>query len=606
MISLFQTRFLIAAASLALVPLSQAQPQTDFERACTQLATAKQTDAERLHALFKLDWEHTLRDNPERATDVGFPGLNDRWSDVSVEAVERRKRELQSPLKVMKSIKRDKLGAEDQLNFDLFKYDLDQSIAGLKFPAELMPLTQLNGVQQDVAQTLQLAPRNMVKDYEDMIARLKAVPTLIEQNLVLLRKGLAAGITPPAITLRDVPQQVTNQMEADPAKNALLGLFKEFPPEISEADRLRLRAAAASAVKERVIPAYGKLHDFLVKEYLPGARASIALSELPDGKAWYAHNVRVSTTTAMTPEQIHELGLSEVKRIRGEMDHVIAESGFKGGFNEFLVFLRTDPRFYYTNAADLLRGYRDICKRIDPELAHMFGRLPRLTYGVAQVPSYAEKSQTTAYYQPGAPNAGRAGLYYANTFALNTRPIWEMEALSLHESVPGHHFQIALAQEMADVPEFRKHGGHTAFVEGWGLYAESLGYEMGFYKDPYAKFGQLVYEMWRAIRLVVDTGMHTKGWTRQQAIDYFLANAAKNEHDVTVEVDRYIVWPGQALAYKIGQLKIRELRTYATKELGAKFDVRAFHDQVLDTGSLPLATLEERIKAWVVERKAVK
>ena len=597
-------RLVLALAGAACAFTAHAE--TDYERDCARLAVAKAGDGDRLHQLFKLDWEHTMRDNPESATEVGYPGQNDRWSDQSLEAIERRKRELQAPLAVIKSVKRDKLTAADQLNYDLFQRNLEEAIAGTRFKGEFMPLTQLNGVQQGVAQMLEIAPHATVRHFEDMIARLKAVPALIEQNLVLLRKGLAAGITPPAVTLRDVPQQVKNQMVEDPEQNALLRLFKEFPPEIPEADRNRLRAEAASAVKERVIPAYGRLHDFLVKEYLPGARATIAMSDLPDGKAWYAHNARVSTTTSMTPEQIHELGLSEVKRIRGEMDHVIAESGFKGSFNEFLVFLRTAPRFYYTNADDLLRGYRDICKRIDPELAHMFGRLPRLTYGVVPVPTYAEKSQTTAYYQPGAPNAGRAGLYYANTFALDTRPIWEMEALSLHESVPGHHFQIALAQEMADVPEFRKHGGHTAFLEGWGLYAESLGYEMGFYKDPYMKFGQLVYEMWRAIRLVVDTGMHTNGWTRQQAIDYVLANSSKNEHDVTVEVDRYIVWPGQALAYKIGQLKIRELRTFATKELGAKFDVRAFHDQVLGNGSLPLETLEQRIKAWIKVQKAAR
>jgi uncharacterized protein (DUF885 family) len=301
----------------------------------------------------------------------------------------------------------------------------------------------------------------------------------------------------------------------------------------------------------------------------------------------------------MTPEQIHQLGLAEVKRIRAEMDKIIQQSGFKGSFAEFCKFLRTDSKFYYKDADSLLRAYRDIAKRADPELAHLFGKLPRLPYGVKAVPAYAEESQTTAYYQPGSPQAGRPGWYFCNTYALDTRPKWEMEALSLHESVPGHHLQIALAQEMEAAPEFRKHGGYTAFVEGWGLYAESLGTEMGFYKDPYMKFGQLTYEIWRAIRLVVDTGMHSMGWTRQQAIDYFVANSSKNEHDITVEIDRYIVWPGQALAYKIGELKYKELRAYAAKELGGKFDIRQFHDQVLDNGALPLDILEKRIREWV-------
>ena len=580
--------------------------QTDFERNCAELARSKEADAGRLHSLFKLDWEHTMQDNPEFATEVGYPGLNDRWSDNSLEAVARRKLELQGPLAVLKTIKRDKLAAADQLNFDLYKYNLDQAIAGAKFPGELMPLNQMGGVQQGLAQVLEFSPHASLKDYQDMVARLSSADKAIEQNLVLLKQGLAAGLTPPRITLRDVPQQVKNQMVEDADKNAFLALFKEFPAEIPAAEQAKLRAEATAVVKGKLIPAFGKLHDYLVNDYIPKTRENIAFTSLPQGKEWYAHNARVSTTTSMTPDQIHELGLSEVKRIRKEMEKVVAESGFKGSFDEFLVFLRKDTRFYYSDKDELLRGYRDICKRADPELAHLFGKLPRLPYGVVPVPSYAEKSQTTAYYQPGSPDAGRPGYYYANTYALDTRPKWEMEALTLHEAVPGHHLQIALAQESESVPEFRKYGGYTAYVEGWGLYAESLGYEMGFYKDPYMKFGQLVYEMWRAIRLVVDTGMHTKGWTRQQAIDFFMANASKNEHDITVEVDRYIVWPGQALAYKIGQLKIRELRNYATKELGDKFDVRQFHDEVLGQGALPLDLLENRIKEWVSERKRAK
>ena len=590
---------------LAALPAGGQTP-TEFEQACARLAASPAGDAVRLHQLLALDWERTLREYPEFATEAGVPGQNDRWTDNSPAAIARRKRELLAPLAALQSIRREKLATADQLNHDLFRYAVEQALAGARFPDELLPVTQLNGVQQDLAKTFEIAPRANAKDYHDMLARLNSADRVIEQTLVLLRKGLAQGLTPPRITLRDVPQQVKNQMVDDPEENPLLEAFKTFPPTIPAAAREKLRAQARTAVKEKINPAFARLHEFLVNEYLPRARESIALSDLPDGSEWYAHNARVSTTTRMSPEEIHQLGLSEVKRIRTAMDKVIAESGFQGSFDEFLAFLRKDQRFYHTTKDDLLRGYRDICKRADPELAKLFGKLPRLPYGVLPVPSYAEESQTTAYYQPGSPSAGRPGNYFANTFALDTRPKWEMEALSLHEAVPGHHLQIALAQELTDVPEFRKHGGHTAFVEGWGLYAESLGYEMGFYQDPYMKFGQLVYEMWRAIRLVVDTGMHTQGWTRQQAIDYFMANASKNEHDITVEVDRYIVWPGQALAYKIGQLKIRELRTYATKELGDKFDVRQFHDQVLGNGSLPLETLEQRIKAWVKTMKVTK
>ena len=590
---------------LALITaIASAQSQTNFERDCDKLAKSRGKDAVRLHQLFKLDWEHSIHESPEFATEVGHPGLNDRWSDNSLEVIARRKRELRAPLKVIKSINRAKLSAADQLNHDLYKRNYDQAIEGTRFPGEYFQITQLNGIQQDIARMLDVAPRNTVKDYEDIIARLNGVPTVVDQTIVLLKKGLAAGITPPRITLRDVPQQVKNQLEPDPTKSAFLRPFQKFPIEFSDAEKMRLRLAAELALKDKVLPAFTKLHEFIANDYVPGARETIACGDLPDGKAWYEFNARAMTTTKLSAQDIHNLGLSEVARIRAEMDKVILGSGFKGSFDEFLEFLRNDPQFSYTNAADLLRGYRDICKRADPELARLFGKLPRLPYGVKPIPSYAEKSQTTAYYQPGSPDAGRPGYFYANTYDIKTRLTWEMEALTLHEAVPGHHLQIALAQELDDIPDFRKHGSYTAFVEGWGLYSESLGTEMGFYTDPYSKFGQLTYEMWRAIRLVVDTGMHSMGWTRQQAIDYFLANASKNAHDITVEVDRYIVWPGQALAYKIGELKIKELRAYATHELGDKFDIREFHDQILGNAAVPLDVLESRLKEWVASKKS--
>jgi uncharacterized protein (DUF885 family) len=545
-----------------------------------------------------------MHDDPEFATDVGYPGQNARWTDESLEAIQRRKRELQGPLKVMESINRDRLEEADKLNYDLFRKRQQDAIEGAQFNGEFMPITQMGGVQQSVAEVLEMSPHASTKDYGDIIARLKGVPELIDQTIVLLKKGVAAGITPPRITLRDVPQQIKSLMVQDAGQNPLLKPFADFPQNIAETERARLRAEAAAALQEKVIPAFAALYDFFVHTYLPGTRETIAMTDLPNGKAWYAHNVRTVTTTSLTPQQIHDLGLSEVKRVRQEMDGVIAETGFKGSFAEFSKFLRTDPRFFYPDAESLLRGYRDIAKRADPELAHFFGKLPRLPYGVKAVPAVAEKSQTTAYYQAGSPRAGRPGWFYANTYALDTRPKWEMEALTLHESVPGHHLQISLTQEMEGGPEFRKHLGYTAFVEGWGLYSEGLGTEMGFYKDPYMKYGRLTYEMWRSIRLVVDTGIHSLGWTRQQAIDYFLTNSSKSEHDVTVEVDRYIVWPGQALAYKIGQLKLSELRAYATRELGDKFDIRKFHDEVLGSGPLPLDVLEKRVKEWVAAQKA--
>ena len=341
------------------------------------------------------------------------------------------------------------------------------------------------------------------------------------------------------------------------------------------------------------------MHDYLAGTYLPACRESIAALALPNGAANYAFRIRVETTTNLTSQQIHEIGLAEVKRIHAEMEKVIASVGFKGSFHDFTEFLRTDARFFYDKPDDLVNAYRIIAKRIDPELAHLFGKLPRLPYGVCVIPDFKAPSQTTAYYQDGAPSAGRPGCYFVNTYKLDARPKWEMEALTLHESVPGHHLQISLAQELADVPEFRRHVGYTAFVEGWALYGESLGEELGMYKDPYSKFGQLSYEMWRAVRLVVDTGMHSLGWTRQQAIDYFRENTGKTDQDVTSEIDRYIVWPGQALAYKIGQLKIRGLRAEAEKKLGTKFDVRKFHDAVLEDGAVPLSVLEAHMMHWM-------
>ena len=565
---------------------------------------ASPADSVRLQQLFAQNWEYTMHQYPEFATAVGYPGQNARWTDYSLEAVARRKRELNDPLTTLRTIDRAQLSAGDQLNYDLFRRDATDALDQSRFPGELMPVTQLGGVQQDVPATIAQMPASTVQEYEDIIARLRAVPVLVNQTIALLERGLATGVTPPQITLRDVPAQALSLVVADPLTSPMLAAFMHFPAEIAGADQQRLRTAAVAAYRDSVAPAFQKFSGFLRGTYVPGARQTIGMRDLPNGLDWYRVRARTTTTTDLTPEQIHAIGLAEVKRIRGQMDSLIAATGFKGAFADFVRFLRTDPRFFFTTPADLLRASRDLTKRIDPELERLFGTLPRLTYGVSPVPSYAERSQTTAYYQPGSPLAHRAGTYFVNTYNLPARPRWEMEALTLHEAVPGHHLQIALAQELEGVPEFRRFGGYTAFVEGWGLYSESLGGELGLYTDPYSKFGQLTYEMWRAIRLVIDTGIHTMGWTREQAIDYFKANAAKTEHDITVEVDRYIVWPGQALAYKIGELKIKELRAYAAATLGSKFDIRAFHDQVLGAGALPLDVLDARIHAWVAAVQA--
>jgi len=502
-------------------------------------------------------------------------------------------------LALMESIDRAALSNDNRVNFDLLLDRLASNVRGQQFPVQYLQMNQMSGPQQNVTSLLAMMPNSRSGDLENQIARMEALPDYIDQTISLMRKGLAAGVTPPKITLRDVPQQIRNQLVDNASQSPMLTGFADIPSTVDPLQADTLRKRAETVYRKQVVPAFERLLEFTETEYLPGARDSIAARDLPNGEEWYRHNVAVRTTTDLSPQEIHEIGLSEVKRIRAEMDQVIESAGFGGSFEEFLHFLRTDPQFYHSSAEDLMREYRDIAKRADPELTRVFGHLPRTPYGVIEVPSYAAKSRTTAYYQPGSLKAGRPGYYFANTYALETRPRWEMEALTLHEAVPGHHLQIAIQQELEDVPWFRQNPSYTAFSEGWGLYSESLGKEMGFYKDPYSRFGQLTYEMWRAIRLVVDTGMHYLGWSRQQAIDFFKENAGKSEHDIVVEIDRYIVWPAQALAYKLGELKIKELRAYAEESLGEKFDIRAFHDEVLGKGAVPLSVLDANIRAWV-------
>lgn len=562
-------------------------------------------DRDRLHQLFDLHWRYTMEESPEFATYAGWPGHDHRWTDLSVAAIDRRNRELEIPERVLDTIDRGALEPADQLHFDLFRRNIREGLEARRFNGEYIPVTQMQGPQQDVARFLMLAASGAggAAAFESMLARLEAIPTLLQQVIELMRRGLDTGLTPPRVTLRDVPEQIRSQAPEEAGQSPLLRAFDRFPENVVASEQDRLRREAVRIYEAEAAPAFRELHRFFVEEYLPGTRETIALRDAPDGEAWYAFLVRQSTTTALAPEEIHRIGLAEVERIRRLMEKEVEASGFRGGFAEFVDFLRRDPRFFFERAEDLLAAYRDIAKRADPELVRLFGRLPRLPYGVRPVPAHAEKSQTTAYYEPGSPQAGRPGYFYANTYDLRARPRWEMEPLALHEAVPGHHLQIALAQELPALPEFRKHGFYTAYVEGWGLYAESLGGEMGFYQDPYSRFGQLTYEVWRAIRLVVDTGIHALGWSRQQAIDYFAANAGKAEHDIVVEVDRYIVWPGQALAYKIGELKLKELREWCRQELGAAFDVRAFHDEVLGEGALPLDVLEARLRAWASRAK---
>ena len=554
---------------------------------------------ERLYELFDRIWDWQLSSFPEFATYVGVPGHDDRWTDVSLEAIAQRQRDQRRFLAELEAIDSSELDADAQLDRELIQKGLQTRIEGFQFRSEYLAISQLGGAQQEVPQLMASMPANAVGDYENMLARLRAVPVLVEQTLILLDRGLSTGITPSRITLRDVPQQVRNLITEAAADSPILRPFAEISDKIPANTRKELRREAEQILVADVYPAYRSLLDYLEETYLPGARKTIGQSAMPNGKKWYAYNVRFHTTTDLTAKQLHEIGLAEVERIRGEMERIIRELEFDGSFAEFAEFLRTDPQFYFDTREAFLSAYRAICKRADPELVRLFGRLPRLPYGVKPVPSYMDKSAPTAYYELGSLAAGRPGTFFANTYDLATRPSWEMEALSLHEAVPGHHLQIALAQELEDTHDLLKYNFYSAFVEGWGLYAESLGDEMGFYQSPYSRFGRLTYEIWRAIRLVVDTGIHALGWSREQAVDFFKQNAPKTEHDIIVEIDRYIVWPGQALAYKVGELKIQELRAHAQRRLGSAFDVRSFHDQVLLRGAMPLDVLEQRVNDWV-------
>jgi uncharacterized protein (DUF885 family) len=565
----------------------------------------KTPEHERLRRLFDLHWAYLLQEFPELATEIGAAGQNDRWTDVSAAAVARRKAELDLPLKALATIDRAKLGPEDALDYDLFKRRAEVRLEGRRFPWELMPLNQLGGIQQSIPQMLgDQMPTRTAADYDAIVSRLRGITVLVDQTIAAMKEGLRRGVTPPKITLRHVVAQTDAILVEDPEKNPLLTAFQKIPDTVPADRREALKAQAAKLLKEEALPAFRRLRDFLASEYVPQCRESIAASALPDGQAWYAYRVAQSTTTRLTPKQIHEIGLDEVKQIRAEMERVMRASGFTGDLAAFFELLRTDSRFFFSRPEDLLAGYREIAKRADPELIKLFGRLPRLPYGVVPMPAHTAASQPAGAYDAGSPSAGRPGYFRANLSAVETRPKWEMEALVLHEAVPGHHLQIALAQEQPDRPSFRKYGGYDAFGEGWALYAETLGYDMGFYTEPYSRFGALNYQMWRAVRLVVDTGIHAFGWSRQQAIDYFKANSAKSEREIVVEVDRYIVAPGQALAYKIGQRKFLELRERATRELGSRFDLRAFHDAALAEGSLPLDVLEARIDGWIAQRKA--
>ena len=555
-----------------------------------------------LQHLFDDAWEQDLVDNPLSATFYGDVRFNDRWPDVTRAGLDRSHGHDVAALRRLQRIPRAALSPADQLNYDLFKREYGERLAEWPFHAEAYEISASNGVQT-LSEVAEVTPFETVGDYEAWLKRLAALPQFIEQTTALLREAAHEKRTQPRVLMERVLPQLAQQAVDKPEDSPFYQPFARFPDKIPAAEGERLAAAGRAVIASSVLPAYRRFDKFFREEYLPACRDSVGIWDTPDGDAYYRNRIHHHTTTDLTADEIHAIGLREVARNRAEMQKVMDEVGFKGTLQDFFVKLRTDPQFYCATPDELYRAYIVTAKQIEPELPKLFGHLYRTPFGVRPIPAISAPNTTTAYYSPPSADGRRAGYYYVNLYKPEVRPKYEIEVLTSHESVPGHHLQIAIAQELGELPKFRRLGGYTAFVEGWGLYSERLGYDIGLYKDPYSRFGQLTYDMWRAVRLVVDTGIHAKHWSRQQAIDYFKDNAAKTETDIVNEIDRYIGWPGQALAYKIGQLKLLELRAEAERTLGPKFDIRAFHDAVLANGALPLEVLEQKVHAWIASEQ---
>lgn len=552
-----------------------------------------------LDKIYQRYWHHLLDEDPFLAAAHGIEEAAGKLPEIGVEVVQRNNTFAFSLMQEIRSLDLASLLEEERIQAEMLLTELSNGIDEARLGGYLTPINQRRGPQLWLPQIARRMTFSDETDFRNYLSRLRQVPRIIGGTIEILERAIQIGFLPPRVTLEGIEEQLASQLQGDPEDSLFYEVFKTPPEGIEDQVIAGLRSEAIEIIEELVRPAFLRLLEFFKEQYFPLARSTIACSDYPPGIDFYEHRIRVHTTTFKSADEIHKLGLQEVARIRAEMDKVIIGSGFEGDFAAFLEYLRNDKRFYFEKPEDLLRGYRDICKRMDAELPKLFRRLPRAPYGVREIPAFEAPRSTTAYYQPPPADGSQPGWFYANTFDLASRPRYEMVALALHEAVPGHHLQLALQNEIEGLPEFRKQMHFTAYIEGWGLYAESLGIDVGFYDDPYDNFGRLSYEMWRALRLVVDTGIHSKAWTRDEAIEYMLANSALTRTNVEAEVDRYISWPGQALAYKIGELTIQELRKGAHKRLGDNFDLRAFHDHLLAAGSLPLDVLRQRMELWV-------
>jgi uncharacterized protein (DUF885 family) len=584
---------LVAAALLLPLPSLAAEPARDAA----------------LHALFEREFRRGLDEFPERATHLGIDGYDDRLADRSPAAVARRKAHVRQLVAELERFDGAKLSTQDRISRDVMLYNSrleaeENAIYGdLPFSVTdpYAPVSSTGGPHSSLVGVSKATRFRTLRDYENYLKRLDAVPRLIDQHIATMRAGMQSGWMPPAEAMTTATAQFALFAAADVKATPLWRPFVEFPREVPESERAGLARRGEEALAKKVHPAFAQLKRFVEGEYLPLARKTLGATALPGGERFYDVRVRRNTTTTLEAEEIHRMGLAEVARIRAEMDKVVASTGHKGTFAEFVQFVNSDPRFFFSTAAERLAAYRDIAKRADAELPKLFAELPRTPYGIRAMEAY-EGDNADNYSRP-AIDGSRAGFFNANVNNLKDRPSYEMEAILLHETVPGHHLQIARQQELRDLPLFRRSSGYVAYSEGWALYAESLGYEMGFYKDPYMHFGALWAEAMRACRLVIDTGIHAKGWGREQSIRYMMDNAGLKPGFATSEIDRYINNPAQALGYKIGELRIKAMRAKAQKALGERFDVRRFHNAVLDDGPLPLTVLESRIEEWIATQK---
>ncbi len=552
-----------------------------------------------LQQLFDDHWEYSLQSSPTFATSQGIDTWNDQLAETGLDAMEESYQKSKEFLDRLHEISREELSDESQINYDIFENQLEGSVRAYELNHYLLPLNGWWDYHASFATLGDDVPLDTVEDYENYLSRLEAFPEYNGGYIERMQKGIELGIMRPKIVFDDYVASIEALITESAEEHRLYEPFEDYPDSFSEEEKERLTNRAKEVVGEVVIPEFERLRDFLVDEYIPNTMETIGITEIPGGEEYYNYLIQDHTTIDITADEVHEIGLDEVARIRSEMMEIVESEGYGDDFDAFVEFLRTDDQFYADTAEELLKETAYVLKTIDGKLPELFKTLPRLPYGIEPIPDYLAPRTATAYYSRGAADGTEAGTYAVNTYDLDSRPLYEIPALSLHEAVPGHHLQIALQQELEDLPKFRTTAGYSAFTEGWALYAESLGEEMEMYETPYKKFGQLSYEMWRALRLVVDTGMHAKGWSRDEAIQYMADNSALSLHNIRSEVNRYIFWPGQALAYKMGEIKIRELRAMAEEKLGDDFDLREFHDVVLLSGSIPLSVLEENVEEWV-------